>query len=237
MKLLSFLPNTFTFLNLFFGCIAVVYGLNGDLNTLALFVLLGMFCDFFDGFFARLLNVKSKLGVQLDSFSDLITFGLSSSVVMFILLKNSSFINQSNPDSYFQILPYFSFLITVASSYRLAKFNLDHNDSHFKGLPTPANALFIVFLPFLFENKFLISYSNILDNAYFLLLITILFSYLLVCNLKMFSFKFKKLSFKENKLRFLFSILSMLLIVFFNMGALPIIITLYIFISFLRIKL
>jgi CDP-diacylglycerol--serine O-phosphatidyltransferase len=103
-------------------------------------------------------------------------------------------------------------------------------------LPTPANALFIVFLPFLFENKFLISYSNFLDNVYFLLFITVLFSYLLVCNLKMFSFKFKNFSFQENKLRLLFSILSMLIIVFFNIGSLPIIITLYIFISLLRIK-
>ena len=131
MKFLSILPNTLTFLNLFFGCIAVVCGLNGDLKSLALFVFLGMLCDFFDGFTARLLNIKSKIGAQLDSFSDLVTFGFSSSVVMFILLSDSSFIIDSSPDSYIKLIPYLSFLITISSSYRLANFNLESNDSYF----------------------------------------------------------------------------------------------------------
>lgn len=236
MKLLLFLPNTLTFLNLFFGCIAVIYGINGDLKILALFVSIGMLCDFFDGFFARLLNVKSELGVQLDSFSDLVTFGLCSSVVMFTLLNNSNYVIQNNSNSYIQLIPYLSFLITIASSYRLAKFNLYHNDSYFKGLPTPANAMFIVFLPFLFDNQFFTQYSGLLENTIFLLLIIILFSYFMICNLRMLSFKFKKFTFKENKLRFLFLVLSTLMLAIFNFGAIPLVITFYITISFLRFK-
>ena len=211
MKLLSLLPNTLTFLNLFFGCIAVVYGLNGDLKSLALFVFFGLLCDFFDGFTARLLNVKSKIGAQLDSFSDLVTFGLTSSVVMFILLSNSSYIIDSSSDSYMQLIPYLSFLITISSSYRLASFNLDSNDTYFIGLPTPANALMIVFLPFLFENRIVIEYVQLLDSTIFLLIIVILSSYLLVCNVKMFSLKIKKFNLRTKKFLFVF-ILSFLLL-------------------------
>tara|TARA_B100000768_G_scaffold181351_1_gene203950 strand:+ start:1144 stop:1857 length:714 start_codon:yes stop_codon:yes gene_type:complete len=236
MKLLSLLPNTLTFLNLFFGCIAVVYGLNGDLKSLALFVFFGLLCDFFDGFTARLLNVKSKIGAQLDSFSDLVTFGLTSSVVMFILLSNSSYIIDSSSDSYMQLIPYLSFLITISSSYRLASFNLDSNDTYFIGLPTPANALMIVFLPFLFENRIVIEYVQLLDSTIFLLIIVILSSYLLVCNVKMFSLKIKKFNLRTKKFLFVFILSFLLLYMIFNLAVFPIIILIYIFMSLLKIK-
>lgn len=236
MKLLSLLPNTLTFLNLFFGCIAVVYGLNGDLKSLALFVFFGLLCDFFDGFTARLLNVKSKIGAQLDSFSDLVTFGLTSSVVMFILLSNSSYIIDSSSDSYMQLIPYLSFLITISSSYRLASFNLDSNDTYFIGLPTPANALMIVFLPFLFENRIVIEYVQLLDSTIFLLIIVILSSYLLVCNVKMFSLKIKKFNLRIKKFLFVFILSFLLLYMIFNLAVFPIIILIYIFMSLLKIK-
>ena len=236
MKFLSILPNTLTFLNLFFGCVAVVCGLNGDLKSLSLFVFLGMLCDFFDGFTARLLNIKSKIGAQLDSFSDLVTFGFSSSVVMFILLSNSSFIIDSSPDSYIKLIPYLSFLITISSSYRLANFNLESNDSYFIGLPTPANALLIVFLPFLFENRIIIEYVQIQDSTSFLLIIVILSSYLLVCKIKMFSLKIKKFNYRTKKflIVFILSFLPMYMILKF--AVFPIIILIYIFINLLRIK-
>ena len=112
MKFLWFLPNTFTFLNLFFGCVAVVLGLNGDLEALAVFVLLGLVCDFLDGFFARMLNVKSRLGVQLDSLSDIVSFGLTSSIVIFVLLKKSNYIiDNGESNLYLQLIPYSSFLV------------------------------------------------------------------------------------------------------------------------------
>ena len=236
MKLLFLLPNALTFLNLFFGCIAVVYGLNGDLKSLALFVFLGMLCDFFDGFTARLLNIKSKIGAQLDSFSDLVTFGFSSSVVMFILLSNSSFITDSSPDSYIKLIPYLSFLITISSSYRLANFNLESNDSYFIGLPTPANALLIVFLPFLFENRIITEYVHIKDSTTFLLIIVMLSSYLLVCNIKMFSIKIRKFNFRTKKLLFIFLFSFLFLYMILKLAVFPIIILIYIFINLLRIK-
>ena len=102
MKLFSFIPNAFTLLNLFFGCVAVVLGLSGNLEYLLLFVVLGLVCDFLDGFFARLLKVNSTLGVQLDSLSDLVSFGMTSSVVMFLLIQKSERVldNTSNFISY-----------------------------------------------------------------------------------------------------------------------------------------
>ena len=239
MKILSFLPNTLTFLNLFFGCIAIVFGINGDLKSLAIFVLLGMFCDFFDGFFARLLNVKSELGVQLDSLSDLITFGMSSSIVMFILLSNSSQIVDSN-NPFFKLIPYLSFLITIASSYRLANFNLNNNETHFNGLPTPANALLIIFLPNVFEIDFLNNYTNLLENSLFLVIITLISSYLLISKIEMPSLKFQGIFTnsvkKSNSSKHFFLIFSMGLIIVFNLSAFPIIILGYVLIGLFRIK-
>ena len=106
MKVFNFIPNFLTLSNLFFGCIAVVYGVVGDLEKLALFVSLGLICDFFDGFFARLLKVDSKIGVQLDSLSDLVTFGLTSSVVMVDLIGSSSFVIENSSNFFISILPY-----------------------------------------------------------------------------------------------------------------------------------
>ena len=232
MKLFSFIPNAFTLLNLFFGCVAVVLGLSGNLEYLLLFVVLGLVCDFLDGFFARLLKVNSTLGVQLDSLSDLVSFGMTSSVVMFLLIQKSELV-LDNTSNFISYLPYFAFLITIASSYRLAKFNLSSDQSSFIGLPTPANAILIVFIPFLFEqfNK-----TYYLENTYFLISIVIVSSYLLICNMKMFSFKLKSLKFNDNRLVFIFVSLSILLFVFFKVAAFPLTIILYLLFNLFRIK-
>ena len=136
MKILNFIPNFFTLANLFVGCVAVVYGVMGDLKTLAILVSIGLVCDFFDGFFARLLKVDSDIGVQLDSLSDLVTFGLTSSIVMMHLIRNSTFIIENSSVFYANQIPVIAFLITLASSYRLAKFNIGDKNLEFSGLPT-----------------------------------------------------------------------------------------------------
>jgi CDP-diacylglycerol--serine O-phosphatidyltransferase len=237
MNLLSFIPNTFTFLNLFFGCIGVIYGLNGDFKSLAMFVFIGMLCDFFDGFSARLLNVKSKFGAQLDSFSDLITFGFTSGIVMYILLSNTSIVDNSSPDSPYKLIPYFSFLITISASYRLASFNLNSDDSYFTGLPTPANALLVVFLPFLLENEIILKYAVLTNNVIFLLFTVILSSFLMNCNVKMFSLKIKNFTTRTIVFLIFFLILSILMYLIFNLAAFPLIIIIYILINLFGIKI
>ena len=196
MKVFNFIPNFLTLSNLFFGCIAVVYGVVGDLEKLALFVSLGLICDFFDGFFARLLKVDSKIGVQLDSLSDLVTFGLTSSVVMVDLIGSSSFVIENSSNFFISILPYSAFLITLSSSYRLAKFNVSSKNTNFFGLPTPANAILIIFLPQFIERFQL---ELFFENVFVLMLLVFFSSYLLISNHKMFSLKINNLEFNQNK--------------------------------------
>src|SRR5690606_9337994 len=123
----------------------------------------GIFFDFFDGLAARVLKVQSEVGVQLDSLADVITSGLVPGIVMFQLLSmaerggwNLGFLGH---DTEMTLLPFLGFAITLASAYRLAKFNVDENQvSSFVGLPTPANALLILSLPMILlyhNNEFL----------------------------------------------------------------------------------
>ncbi|CEN46406.1 Phosphatidylserine synthase (fragment) [Capnocytophaga canimorsus] len=148
-------PNCITLLNLLCGCIAVIFAVKNQLQWAGLFVALGIFFDFFDGFFARLLHVKSDLGLQLDSLADMVTSGLTPGIVMFQLLSYSHFVEE-NTSLTTTLLPYFGLIITLASAYRLANFNIDSRQTTgFIGLPTPANALFILSLPLilLYQNS------------------------------------------------------------------------------------
>ena len=232
MKILNFIPNFFTLANLFVGCVAVVYGVMGDLNTLAILVSIGLVCDFFDGFFARLLKVDSDIGVQLDSLSDLVTFGLTSSIVMMHLIRNSTFIIENSSVFYANQIPVIAFLITLASSYRLAKFNIGVKNLEFSGLPTPANAIFIVFLPFFIEKfELLILFKNI----YFLIFIVLLSSYMLISNYPMMSLKLKNLNFNQNKILLIILLISLTLLIIYGFASLPIIIIIYILVNFIRL--
>lgn len=220
------IPNFITLLNLFCGSIAVIFAVNGNMLATALFVFLGIFFDFFDGLLARKLNVQSELGLQLDSLADMVTSGLVPGLVMFYLLE------LSNINSY---LPYLGLLITLASAYRLANFNIDENQSDsFIGLPTPANALLILSLPLImeFQNNELM--NAIILNKWFLIGITLLSCYLLNANIKLIALKFKNWSFIDNKARYIVILLSIILLVIFQFAAIPLIIASYIIISLLN---
>ena len=134
MNIKKHIPNLITLLNLFSGCIAFVYASQENFEMAFFFVCLGIFFDFFDGFFARLFNVSSPLGLQLDSLADMVTSGVVPGFVMFKMLTNSV-----NSDPSLIYLPYFGFIITLGSCYRLANFNIDTRQTDsFIGLPTPA---------------------------------------------------------------------------------------------------
>ena len=232
MKIFNFIPNFLTLSNLFFGCVAVVYGVMGDLEKLALFVSLGIICDFFDGFFARLLKVDSKLGVQLDSLSDLVTFGLTSSIVMLNLIGSSSFVIDNSSNFIISLLPVSAFLITIASSYRLAKFNLSSvSETNFSGLPTPANAILIVFLPQFIERFQL---ELFFENIVVLMILVLISSYLLISNHKMFSLKISNLKLSQNKAMYTLFFSSVILLSCFGLASFTLIIILYIVLNLLR---
>jgi len=232
VKIFNFIPNFLTLSNLFFGCVAVVYGVMGDLEKLALFVSLGIICDFFDGFFARLLKVDSKLGVQLDSLSDLVTFGLTSSIVMLNLIGSSSFVIDNSSNFIISLLPVSAFLITIASSYRLAKFNLiSVSETNFSGLPTPANAILIVFLPQFIERFQL---ELFFENIVVLMILVLISSYLLISNHKMFSLKISNLKLSQNKAMYTLFFSSVILLSCFGLASFTLIIILYIVLNLLR---
>lgn len=225
------IPNFITSLNLFSGCIGTIFAFNGDLKTVAFFVVLSAVFDFFDGMVARLLNVKSEIGKELDSLADMVSFGFLPGMVMFQLIMQS--LNQSPPfiglPNY---LPYLAFIITIFSALRLAKFNIDTRQSvDFIGLNTPMNTLFIVSLAFVKED-----YPELIGSTAFLLAITFLMSYLLIAEFRLFSLKFSSIKWADNQYKFIFLILSGLIILLLKFVAIPIILALYISLSYLHFK-
>jgi len=221
------IPNAITCANLFSGCIGVVFAFNGQLETAAYFVLLSGIFDFFDGFAARLLHVKSDIGKELDSLADMVSFGFLPGVVMFQLLKHSGSYN----DSLF-FLPYLGFIITVFSALRLAKFNIDTRQTEdFIGLNTPMNTLFIISLPFIQKD-----YPEVIGSTWLLAGITLLMSWLLVSEIRIFSMKFSSMSWTQNKMKFIFLLLSAVLVVFLQFAAIPFILVLYIALSVVHFR-
>ncbi|MFD2823349.1 CDP-alcohol phosphatidyltransferase family protein [Lacinutrix iliipiscaria] len=242
MQLKNYIPNLITLLNLFCGSFAAILAVNNLFVAATAFVFLGIFFDFFDGFFARKLNVQSALGVQLDSLADMVTSGLVPGIIMFKLLSLASegpslkFASWSTFMQWedFEIVPLalLGLCITLASAYRLAKFNIDEDQqSYFKGLPTPANTLLIISLPLILEFQNSDAMNAIILNTWFLLAITFLSCFLLNSNIKLFALKFKNWSFKDNAMRYIFIVLCLVLLIVLQFAGIPLIILLYILLS------
>ncbi|MEM6686325.1 MAG: CDP-alcohol phosphatidyltransferase family protein [Bacteroidota bacterium] len=244
MNIKKHIPNFITLLNLFCGCLAVIFAVKNQLEIAAFFVFLGIFFDFFDGLAARLLKVQSGLGLQLDSLADMVTSGVVPGIVMYQLFNRALHIHEevngghSWSDTWHwlenevHILPLFGLVITLASAYRLAKFNIDENQtSSFIGLPTPANTLLIISFPLILAYQGNPAIDSIILNKWFLIVMTVVSSYLLNAKIPLFALKFKDWSFKNNMAKYIFIIVSALLLVFLQFVAIPIIIILYVLIS------
>lgn len=240
------IPNLITLLNLFSGCIAVLFAVTGDFVNAALFVFIGIFFDFFDGFFARKFKVESDIGLQLDSLADMVTSGLVPGIVMFQLLRmtisswtyegsNSLLTFDFSNYNLISYLPLLGFLITLASAYRLAKFNIaDNQSNNFIGLPTPANALLILSLPLILEYQNSDLMNSIIVNKGFLIVVTFLSCFMLNANIKLLALKFQNFSFQDNASRYILIVLSAVLLVLFHFAAIPLIIICYVIISLLN---
>nr|WP_315133519.1 CDP-alcohol phosphatidyltransferase family protein [uncultured Flavobacterium sp.] len=224
MTIKKHIPNLITLLNLFCGCIALVFAADRNYEMAFYFVCLGIFLDFFDGFFARLFQVSSPLGLQLDSLADMVTSGVVPGFVMFTLMEDSS-----NSNYY---LSFLGFLIALGSCYRLANFNIDTRQTDsFIGLPTPANALFILSLPLVLQYSDSMLVLEILTNYGVLLGITLLSVYILNAEIPLFSLKIKKFNLKDNALQIVFLFLSLLLLVFFQYLGILLVIVFYVLLS------
>ena len=212
------IPNLLTSCNLICGCLGVVFVLEGRAFPAAYFVWIACVFDFLDGFAARMLKINSPIGKELDSLADMVSFGLLPSLVVYKMMMSTG-----APD----YLPYFAFSIAVFSALRLAIFNVDERQSDsFRGLPTPANALMITALPLLTG-----IFAEFLQLSWVLVSITILSSYLMVSGIELFALKFKNFSWQDNKIRFTFLLLSVLLLAILQFAAIPLIILLYIALS------
>jgi len=228
------IPNYLSLLNLFSGCIAILFAGSGEFLIAFILVCIGIFFDFFDGFFARLLKVEAELGKQIDSLADMVTSGVVPGIVMFKMISEHSEYLQKicSNDFFIKFLPCFGFIITLGSCMRLAKFNIDTKQADsFVGLPTPANALFILSLPLIVkytEYKFV---YYILTSIPFLLIITILSTYILNSKIQLFSLKIKKNNIYDYKLQIVFLILSVVLLIIFKFLGIPLIVFSYIILS------
>jgi CDP-diacylglycerol--serine O-phosphatidyltransferase len=226
MNIKAQIPNLFTMLNLFCGCVALVMVSDYKFDFAFYFVCLGIFFDFFDGFFARKFNVAGPLGVQLDSLADMVTSGVVPGYLMFTLLKG--FIIDL---SFWGFYPFLGFVITLGACYRLAKFNIDERQSDsFIGLPTPANCLFIMSIPFLLDND-PFGYKLTTSIKVSLLVISFIIAYIMYAEIPLFSLKFKNYSFAKYKLQIFFLAISVAMLIFLQILAVPLIIILYVLLS------
>ena len=205
------IPNTLTCGNLVSGCIATVMALGGDARYALIWIIIGAVFDFFDGMSARLFGVSSPIGKELDSLADDVTFGVAPSAIVFAQLSVMEYPTVlASVEPY---IPYCAFLIAAFSALRLAKFNLDtRQTTSFIGMPTPANALF--------WGSLLATHNDWFEgSAYMLpvmLVMIVLSSWLLICELPMFALKFKHWGWKDNEVKYSFAIASVLAIIVFG---------------------
>ena len=189
--IIKHVPNTITCLNLFSGCLAVVAAFNSAPQLAFILILIAALFDFMDGLAARMLHAYSAIGKELDSLSDLVSFGFAPAVIVFNALSNTD-IHES--------LTYFAFIIVIFSALRLAKFNIDERQTtSFIGLPTPANAIF-------WGGLFSIYSDFMVSHPYLIIGLIAIMSLLLVAEIPLFSLKFKSLKWGDNVIRYIFLI-------------------------------
>ena len=259
MKLIRNLPNLLTLFNLFLGCMAIVYifsdhiiiyetafdthneTVNIHLSNLDLAgycILLAAIIDFFDGFVARILKAQSAIGKQLDSLADMVTFGLVPGLLLFNLLQ-LSYSGNNNAFDYPLLFFAAGFIVTLCAAVRLARFNLNEDEStEFRGLPTPSAAILVASLPFLMIRDEM-GTRSLLGSNWFLIVLIAALSYLMVSNIRMMSLKIKSFSWKNNE--WLFGLLGselVLLIAGLTLDIkfllIPLVIILYILFSFTK---
>ena len=220
MTIKKHIPNSLTLLNLLSGCLAIVSILQGNIQIVPTLVIICLFADFFDGMIARLLNIHSEIGKQLDSLADMVSFGVVPSIILYYFLDETGF---KNP------ITFIPFLVTLFSALRLAKFNIDEAQSkEFLGLATPASTAFVVGL--LMANL----YQGFTVSTPLVITTSLVLPILLVINFPMFSLKVKGFSLKQAGWQYAFLILVILSLVFFKYLGICIGIVIYILMNLVR---
>ncbi|MGF7231053.1 CDP-alcohol phosphatidyltransferase family protein [Arachidicoccus sp.] len=237
------IANCFTLLNLVFGCLAVIYILDGfgnaSLNNMyfaSIFICCAAVVDFLDGLIARLLNAASELGKQLDSLADLVSFGVAPGLIIFQFLKIS--IARNHPEfaeNIWRLLP--ALLVPCAGAFRLARFNLSKSKSlNFEGMPIPAAGIFVASLPVIYSFNHFDFVETLLQNGVFWYGVIFVVSFLMISTLPMMSMKFKNLAFKQNWPKFLLVVITVLLVISLKWLAVPIVFLLYVLLSLITLS-
>jgi CDP-diacylglycerol--serine O-phosphatidyltransferase len=250
------IPNIFTLLNLFFGCMAIVFALqtnaiiiylNDEFNSsfnipekltwAAACIIIAAVIDFLDGFVARLLKATSSMGKQLDSLSDVVSFGVAPGVIIYQLLRFSFATEENGLDvTMLSLVP--AFILSCAAAYRLARFNLDESQSYsFKGVPVPAIGLLIASFPLILHFNTIGNINSLLINKWFLYAVIILLSYLMVSSVKMMSLKFTDFTLKNNIPKITLLIIAIITAIFLKWMAVPIVFIFYIILSLSTTKI
>lgn len=245
------IPNIFTLLNLLFGCCAIVFALQTEQITIiqaddtstsfsvperlyyaAICIAIAAFIDFLDGFLARLLNAAGDMGKQLDSLSDVVSFGVAPAVILFQFLRLSYMQQQNGLEiNIAWLLP--AFLFACAGAYRLARFNIDTTQTFgFKGVPIPAAGLVVASLPLIaFYNYYDGAVNTLIFNKWFLYAVIIVLSYLMISKLPIMGLKFKDYSLQNNMPKLLLLLIAVVAAFLFKWMAVPVVFLAYIILS------
>lgn len=223
----SYLPDAVTLMNLLCGCVAVYMSFNLDTEigpltgghwALVAIAAAAVF-DFFDGACARLLNAYSDLGKDLDSLSDLVSFGVAPGMLM---------LNTMLAAGVYTPLCFISFMIPVCGALRLAIFNNDSEQSTvFRGLPIPANAIFWIGAYGWIEKYTFPGWAV-------MAVLTVLVSLAMTARFKMFSLKFKNFDFAENFIRYIMILAAIAFVALYGLSGLMWTILLYVCLSLLK---
>ena len=245
------IPNIFTLLNLFFGCLAIVFTLqNGIIITLdadgtqlldmpekiwmaSLFIGIAAGVDFLDGFVARLFKATSEMGKQLDSLADVVSFGVAPGIIIYQFLRLSFAQDVTGVDvSLLWLLP--AFILPCAAAWRLARFNLDTSQSvSFKGMPVPAAGIFVASLPLIYWNVNEAWAQNLILNKWFLYGVVLILSWLMVSKLPLMALKFKDFNLKNNLPKYLLVVIAIIAVLILKWLAIPLVVLAYVLISLL----
>lgn len=252
------LANLFTASNLISGVLAIWLALSGRLDLAPFAVFAGLIFDFLDGFVARLLKTSGELGKQLDSFADMVTFGVAPGVIMLVVLIIEPSTLNSNTAIYSQIhanyyawfnsldlvsfkgnfFPFLALLLPFFSMFRLAKFNIDTRQSEsFIGLPTPSMTLFFMTFPLVltvYGGEMEHSIFQWVFNPWIILGLIVVFGSLMISEIPLFSLKVKHFGWKGNQVRFLFLLISLILILVFKVWSIALIVFLYLILSMIE---
>lgn len=243
------LPNFFTLLNLFFGCVALICILQNGITVMyspdgiqyvdipekiwlaPLFIALAAIADFIDGFAARLMKVSSPLGRELDSLADLVSFGVAPAMILYQFLRMSFMRQADGADvSLFLLLPVL--ILPCAAAIRLARFNLDLTQSHsFKGIPVPAVGLLIASFPLIYWTKNSNWVLSILLNKWFIYGLVLLLSYGMISRFPVMAMKFGRASAGQQLPRILLLAIALVSLFFLHWLAVPVVFLFYIVLS------